>query len=98
MYPSIVEQVVTFYNTLFDQIFAEPFRSEISDLLKRKGLKRQIEEAADAASQSLTRFFVNEQVGEQQTAHMLDGYAPLADLLALADVSPMRRLLTSCRP
>ena len=65
MYPSIVEQVVTFYNTLFDQIFAEPFHSEMTDLLKRKGLTRQIEEAADAASQLLTRFFVNEQLSEQ---------------------------------
>ena len=87
MYPPIVDQVVVFYSTLFEQIFAEPFRDQINDLLKRKAVTRQIEEAADAASQSLTRLFRNEQLSEQQTAQILEGYQLLSALLTLADVS-----------
>ena len=43
--------------------------------------------AADAASQSLTRFFRNEQLTEGQVACVLEGLSPLAELLALDHVA-----------
>jgi len=86
MLPSIDEQVVDFYDILFDKLFCESFRSRIERLLRRRAVIRQIEESADAASQSLTRLFLNQQLTEQQATDVLGGFAALIDLLKLADI------------
>jgi hypothetical protein len=87
MSTSIAEQVIVFYATLFDRIFSEPFQSRIEQLLKRRDVLRQVGASADAASQSLTRFFRNEQLTEMQVAKILEGFVPLGDLLELKDIS-----------
>jgi len=84
---SIVDQVVDFYYTLFDRIFSEPFRARITERLKRDAVIRQIQDSAGAASQSLTRFFLNEQLNERQVTNVLHGFAALGDRLKLDDIA-----------
>jgi hypothetical protein len=43
MPPSIEDQVVDFYYTLFDRIFSEPFRLRIEQRLKRDAVIRQVQ-------------------------------------------------------
>ena len=81
------DQVVDFFDDLFARIFSDAFRPQIEDVLRRKAVTRQVEEAADAASQSLTRFFRNQQLTERQAADILAGFTPLRSLLKLADIS-----------
>ena len=85
MVTSIADQVIDFYNGLFDKIFSEPFRPQITDRIRRNAVVRQVEESADAASQSLIRFFLNEQLTETQVANVLSGFAELHRLLNLAN-------------
>jgi hypothetical protein len=87
MEPTIVDQVVDFYYVLFDRIFSEPIRPRIAERLKRDAVIRQVEDAAGAASQSLTRFFLNRQLSEQQVADILDGFTTLRNLLKLDDIA-----------
>jgi hypothetical protein len=83
MHGPIDDQMVDFFQALFDAIFSEPFRVRIKERLKRNQVIRQVEEAADAASQSLTRFFRNEQLTPVQVASVLESLSPLADQLSL---------------
>lgn len=69
----IAEQVIGFFSDHFDRIFGGPFRSAIAETLRRKAVLRQVEESADAASQSLTRLLVNEQLDNTQAACLLQG-------------------------
>jgi hypothetical protein len=87
MQTSIQDQVVDFFDTLFESIFSEPFRERIPEPLKRRAVIRDIQEAADAASQSLTRFFLNEQLTKAQVEEVLNGFAELRELLKLDDIS-----------
>lgn len=48
---------------------------------------RQVEESADAASQSLTRFFVNGQLSDQEVRDILGGFTKLSSLLALEQIA-----------
>lgn len=72
----ITDRVVDGFSALFDRIFSIPFRSSIRQTLKRKEVLRQVEQAADAASQSLTRLFLNERLPLAQVEAMLEGLAP----------------------
>ena len=83
----IDEQVVDFFDALFGAIFSEPFSERIPERLKQRAVVRDVEESADAASQSLTRFFLNEQLTEAQVTDVLNGFAVLPDLLVLNDIS-----------
>lgn len=87
MLPSVEEQVVDFYAHLFDGIFSDPFKTCIEQPLRRKAVLRQVEESADAASQSLTRFLLNQQLTEQQVAPMLQSFGNLTNLLKLDDIA-----------
>ena len=58
----INDQVVDFFDVLFGRFPSEPFSERILERLKRWAVVRDVEESADAASQSLTRFFINEQL------------------------------------
>ncbi|ETW95225.1 MAG: hypothetical protein ETSY1_31530 [Candidatus Entotheonella factor] len=84
---SIVDQVVDFYEELFGQMFSEPFRAQIDNRIRRNSVLRQVEAAADAASQSLIRFFVNQEMTEQQVADILSGFNTLSDRLRLDDIA-----------
>ncbi len=93
MPPPIAEQVVEFFADLFERVFSARFRPLIRDPLKRRAVVRQIEEAADAASQSLIRLFRNQQLSDTSTASLLGGFAGLGDQLnpngiSNANVSP----------
>jgi hypothetical protein len=72
---------------VFDRIFSAPFRRDIPQRLKRDAVIRQVEAAADAASQSLTRFVLNEQLDNPEVAGMLSGLAPLGERLDLESIS-----------
>ncbi len=87
MHTPIDEQVIDFYYALFDRVFSEPFRPRIKDRLKRNAVIRQVEESADAASQALTRLFLNEQLTKQHVAAVLEGFAILGELLELDDIA-----------
>jgi energy-coupling factor transporter ATP-binding protein EcfA2 len=73
MLPSVEDQVIDFFNTLFERLFSDPFKVQISDRLRRNAVIRQIGESADASSQSLTRFFLNQKINAQQVADILKG-------------------------
>jgi len=64
MSTSIDDQIIDFYYVLFEHIFTVPFQSRIAERLRRDAVVRQIQESAGAASQSLTRFFLNQQLTE----------------------------------
>jgi hypothetical protein len=84
--PASEDQVIDFYHDLFDRIFSTPFRSQIPERLKRNHVVRQVEEAADAASQSLARFLLTQRCTPQEAADLLGGLAGLAERLSLDDV------------
>ncbi len=81
------DAVIVFYDSLFGRIFSEPFRARIADLSKERAVVRQVEESADAASQSLIRLFQNERLDPRIVTDILDGYAPLADHVGLEDIA-----------
>jgi len=70
---SVEDQVVEFFNILFGRLFSGPFGDKIDGLMKRRAMIRQIEGAADAASQSLTRFFINQKFTEKHVSHIIRG-------------------------
>jgi hypothetical protein len=58
--------VVEFFDGLFQRVFSDKFETRISQRRKLQEVTRQVQESADAASQSLTRFFLNQQLKEEQ--------------------------------
>lgn len=81
------DEVIDFYDSLFGRIFSVPFRAQIADRLKEKAVLRQVEESADAASQSLIRLLQNERLNSQVATGILGGFARLADRIALDDIA-----------
>ncbi|MEJ6481439.1 NACHT domain-containing protein [Nostoc punctiforme UO1] len=84
---SVDDQVLDFYATLFDLIFSEPFRGRISEQRRLKPVIRQVEAAADAASSSLTRFFLNQKLSEATVEEILRGFAAIGELLELENIA-----------
>lgn len=84
---SVDDQVLDFYAGLFDLLFSEPFRGRISELRKLKPVIRQVETAADAASSSLTRFFLNQKLSEANVEDILRGFAAIGELLELENIA-----------
>ncbi|MBH8563708.1 NACHT domain-containing protein [Nostoc sp. CENA67] len=87
MSSSIDNQVFKFYSELFDHLFCEPFRRRISELRRLKPVIHQVEDAADAASSSLTRFFLNQKLSEATVEDILRGFAVINELLELEDIA-----------
>jgi hypothetical protein len=85
--PPIVEQVVEFYSALFARLFSARFRPSIADPYKRRDVTRRIEEAADAASQSLARLLRNQQLSDAAAAGLLGGLARAGEVLDLDLIS-----------
>jgi hypothetical protein len=83
----IVDQVVDFYHDLFDHIFCQTFTPLIPERLKRNGVIRQVQESADAASQSLTQFFLNQHISETEVKTILRSFSSLPELIELGDIS-----------
>lgn len=84
---SIVDQVVDFHDDIFDRIFSTPFRAQVKDRLRRDAVVRQVQDAAGAASQSMTRLFANEQLAGRQVAAILAALRPLVEPLTLDEIA-----------
>lgn len=84
---SIDDRVIEFHSQLFDHLFSEPFRNNISERRKKNEVIRQVETAADAASSSLTRFFLNQQLSEANVQCILAGFETVGELLQLEDIA-----------
>lgn len=63
-----------FYYELFDRIFTLPFQPYITERLRRDAVARQVQEAAGAASQALTRFLVSERSTKHQVTEILESF------------------------
>lgn len=87
MSSSIDDQVLDFYGELFDRLFSDPFRTHISERRRLNVVIRQVQDAADAASSSLTRFFQSQKLSEATVEGILAGFVAMADLLALNDIA-----------
>ena len=83
----IEEQVIEFYYDLFDRIFTQPFSRGITQRLKRDAVKRQVEESAGAASQSLTLFFNTQETPDNIAADILQSCAAIPDFVKLEDIA-----------
>ena len=83
----IEDQVIEFYYDLFDRIFTQPFSQQIAQRLKRDAVKRQVEESAGAASQSLTLFFNTQETSENIAAEILESCAAVPSFVALEDIA-----------
>lgn len=99
MNSELTETVLVFYAGLFDALFFQPFAAAIPDPTRRRKTQRQIEDAADAAAQSLIRFFTHQDIGDAQREAVLQALSPLAqgislDLIAHAGVLPETLLET----
>ena len=79
--------VVDFYYDLFCQLFSARFKTGITRRLRRDAVVRQIQESAGAASQSLTRFFENQQVPPPEVETMLAAMVCIAGSLSFEDIS-----------
>ncbi|HEX5876136.1 MAG TPA: NACHT domain-containing protein, partial [Pyrinomonadaceae bacterium] len=88
---SVDEQVIDFHYQLFERIFTEPFRPKIKDRLRRDAVARQVQEAAGAASQALTRFFHSEQLTARQVNQILRGFKSISAFVSLEDIGNPNR-------
>lgn len=82
----IDDLVVEFFDDLFQRVFLDNFNSQISQRRKLQEVTRQVQESADAASQSLTRFFLNQQLKEKQVTEILECFKGLDKFLKLEDI------------
>jgi NACHT domain/NACHT N-terminal Helical domain 1 len=83
----VENKVVDFFNELFNWIFAQPFCDTIESRIRRNSIKRQIEEVADASSQSLFRFFANQRMGANEVRKLLKFTSDATKNLKLEDVA-----------
>lgn len=83
----IAEQVIGFFTAHFERIFSDPFRLAIPEILRRKAVLRQVDESADAASQSLTRLLINEQLNNSEATYLLQGLEPAVAALDLERIA-----------
>lgn len=89
----IENRIIDLFAALFEQLFTSPFTAKIESRLRRNQVTRTIEEAADAASQSITRLLLNERLALPQVDALVASYADLGDHLELdtignANVAP----------
>jgi hypothetical protein len=86
---SIDDQVLDFYTDLFDRLFSEPFRKLITDRRRLNVVIRQVEDASDAASSSLTRFLQNQNqtLSEVAVERILTRLRPMSEILSLQNIS-----------
>lgn len=83
---AIEDRVIDFFADLFRQVFYTPFAPEIPSRLKRNKVERAVSDAADAASQTITRLLLNERLSIAQVEALLGGLQGLADALDIKDI------------
>ena len=85
--PSASERVIEFYAALFERIFIEGGEVDRLDQLRARAVRRQVEEAADAASQTLTRFFAHQQFSNEDVRAALAAFGRVTEPVTLARVA-----------
>jgi hypothetical protein len=83
---AIENRVIDFFAALFRTVFYSPFAAGIESRLKRNKVERAVADAADAASQAITRLLLNERLAMDQVDAILGGYTGLAGRLDLKDI------------
>src|SRR5580693_9475480 len=83
----IPEEVVEFYDSLFTHLFSSPFERLIPNAIRRREVVRKVQEASDAASQSLGRLLLNEKVRPPTIRTILNGLGKLQQVLTPDDVA-----------
>jgi energy-coupling factor transporter ATP-binding protein EcfA2 len=81
------QRVVDLYEALFQSIFSEPFTIDITDIIKQRAIGRQVEEVADAASQSLQRVLEDLQPAESELDWLLGALGGLVSVITADNVS-----------
>lgn len=84
---SIDDQVIDFFDRLFEQLFSQPFCSLMDHRRKSRDILRKVQKSADVASLSLTRLFTNSRLSRQQTASILQGFESLGNVLSIYNIS-----------
>ena len=74
----IDDLTVDFFQALFGRVFSDPLTGDASSRERRR-IQRRVEETADAASKSLSRFLVNRQTPPDVAEVLLDGLSRLGD-------------------
>src|SRR5882762_6599878 len=90
----ITDQVIDFYNALFEKVFFQPFSGRISERRRRDAVKFQVLEAAGAASHSLERFFASQKLTAPQVkvANAYQGKISPEFSARLAGLKPKQKL------
>lgn len=84
---SIDDQVLDFYDGLFGKIFSEPFRQRINERRRLSPVIRQVEESTEAASSSLTRFFLSQKLSDEIVKNILESFSGISNFLVLENIS-----------
>ncbi|NCA71238.1 MAG: hypothetical protein EOM91_14270 [Sphingobacteriia bacterium] len=71
---SIEDRVIDFFAEIFRQIFFNPCAAGIDSRIKRNKVERAVADAADAASQAITRFLLNERLRPDQVEALIGVY------------------------
>jgi hypothetical protein len=82
----ITDQIVDFYNALFERIFFTPFAARIRERRRRDAVRFQVLEAAAATSQSLERFFAGQRLAADAVSCILGGLESATDSLTLEQI------------
>lgn len=83
----IDEQVIIFFEDLFESIFIATFDLNSADRFKIRKVQRQVGDCADAACQSLNRFFQQREFTEGQVADILESLNDLGRLTKLEEIA-----------
>jgi len=83
----ITDQVIEFYNELFERIFFKPFVEKLAERRRRDAVRFQILEAAGAASQSLERFIVSQRLTASQVICVLSGLQAMSSHLSIEHIA-----------
>ena len=83
----ITDQVIDFYNSLFERIFLQPFSSRIPDRRRRDAVRFQVLEASGAASQSLERFLISQRQAVDQVKCVLHNLGSVSEDLTLEQIA-----------
>ncbi|MFN8634032.1 MAG: NACHT domain-containing protein [Chloroflexota bacterium] len=88
MAASIEDQVVDYFQRLFSRLFGEPFSARLADQrLRRNAVLRQVDESADAASEALTRLFLNREIPADDVESLLQTIEAASDHLTADELT-----------
>lgn len=80
-------QVVPFFGEVFNRLFTSLILPDIASELDRKRVARQIEELADTASGSLSRFLSTKELSKTSFEGLLKGFRELTESFDLERIA-----------